>query len=222
MCPISRLINASSCKKTESNFNPWALHNNTTGISELPIDDETAFIDAKTWINHGDSVDIGLMQINSANLPALGMTIQSALDPCKSLEGGAAVLQAAYGGGQTSAERQVALLMALSRYNTGSPLRGIMNGYARRVMANASSAVPPPQRSDFQIPFNDPSSPPSWNVSAIGTYAQGHGAAWLIPLSAPIHVKKAPDSPSAPATMHDTPVANNLGIITTQEPARLP
>jgi type IV secretion system protein VirB1 len=179
--------------KTESNLNPWALHDNTTGVSESPIDGNSAFIDATAWISHGDSVDIG-------------MTVRSALDPCRSLAGGAAVLQAAYGGGQTTAEQQVALLMALSRYNTGSPLRGIMNGYARRVIANA----------------DDPNAPPSWDVSAVGTYAQNHGAGWLIPLNTPRHLNKTPDSPAAPATMQDTSVANNLGITTTQEPMRSP
>jgi type IV secretion system protein VirB1 len=116
--------------RTESGLDPWALHDNTTGVSEVPASEDQAQSDAAAWISRGDSVDVGLMQINSANFGALGLSAGAALDPCASLAGGAAVLQAAYGGGTTTAEQQVALLMALSRYNTGSPLKGIMNGYA--------------------------------------------------------------------------------------------
>ncbi len=121
------------------------------------------------------------MQINSANLPALGMTIGAALDPCASLAGGAAVLRAAYGSGPVDTGQQAALLMALSIYNTGSPLKGIMNGYARRVMRHADEAasglpVPP------LPPANEPVMPPAWDVSATGSYARNHGAPWLVPL----------------------------------------
>jgi type IV secretion system protein VirB1 len=122
--------------RTESGLDPWALHDNTTGASEKPASLEAALAAAGRWLARGDKVDLGLMQINSANLAALGMTVPAALDPCAALAGGAAVLRAAYDGGTTAAERQAALLMALSRYNTGSPFKGIMNGYARRVIAN--------------------------------------------------------------------------------------
>jgi type IV secretion system protein VirB1 len=124
------------------------------------------------------------MQINSFNLPALNMTIRLALDSCASLKGGASVLSAAYGGGHTSAEQQAALLMALSRYNTGSPFLGIMNGYARKVMMNSDGgAIPALSAAIAATPISDPNAPPLWNVSAIGTYAQQHGASWLIALA---------------------------------------
>lgn len=170
--------------QTESALDPWALHDNTTNASEAPASLQAAFTDAGQWIGRGHSVDLGLMQINSANLAALGMTTRSALDPCASLAGGAAVLQAAYGGVHTSAEQQAALLMALSRYNTGSPFKGILNGYARRVIANATAATAAPSSSPVQTTtLADPKAPKSWDVWATAAYAQAHGAAWLIPLS---------------------------------------
>ena len=170
--------------KTESGLDPWALRDNTTKISETPPTFQAALSDAGQWIGRGDSVDLGLMQINSANLAALRMTARGALDPCASLAGGAAVLQAAYGGGKTSAEQQVALLMALSRYNTGSPFKGILNGYARRVIVNANAATAePPASSPQPVTPADPNAPPSWNVWATAAYAQAHGAPWLIPLA---------------------------------------
>jgi len=170
--------------RTESGLDPWALHDNTTGQSEKPENPRLALAQAEHWLGRGDSVDIGLMQINSANLPALGMTAATALDPCSALAGGAAVLRSAYGGGSTSADQQVALLMALSRYNTGTPFKGIMNGYARTVLQNARNPVQPdavsPTPSSDSI---DPSLPQPWNVSATGTYVQAHGASWLIEFS---------------------------------------
>ncbi|MDE8346451.1 MAG: transglycosylase SLT domain-containing protein [Acidocella sp.] len=171
----------SAVARTESNFHPWRLHDNSARVSGDPPSLQAAETEAAAWIAAGHSVDLGLMQINSGNLPALGMTVNEALNPCASLAAGAAVLRAAYGGGPVKPGQQTALLMALSIYNTGSPLKGIMNGYARRVIRNAS-AVPV----SASLPQNPPDAatdmPPAWNVSATGDYTQAHGAPWLVPL----------------------------------------
>ena len=167
--------------RTESNFYPWMLHDNSTHASANPGSLANAEAQATAWIAEEHSVDIGLMQINAANLPALGMTIGEALDPCSSLAGGAAVLRAAYGTGPVGTGQQATLLMALSIYNTGSPLKGIMNGYARRVMRHADEAASGFSASPLP-PANKPDMPPAWDVSATGHYAQAHGAPWLVPL----------------------------------------
>ncbi len=189
--------------RTESDFHPWMLHDNSTHASASPVSLAAAEAQAATWMARGHSVDLGLMQINSANLPALGMTIGEALDPCASLAGGAAVLRAAYGTGPVPTRQQAALLMALSIYNTGSPLKGIMNGYARRVMRHADEAamalsVPP------LPPAIAPDIPPSWDVSATGSYARTHGAPWLVPLGLDATAQKialADEAASPPQTM---------------------
>ena len=192
---------------TESGLDPLALHDNTTGRSEKPETFAAAVADARAWVGFGHSVDIGLMQINSANLSALNMTVQTALDPCISMAGGGAVLQAAYGGDGAPADDQVALLMALSRYNTGSPLRGIMNGYARTIMANAEEMGPPlpvggPARlsraSSAVAP--DPDTPPAWNIGAVGAYAQARGALWLVALPAEPNASRAAIDPASTLT----------------------
>jgi len=167
--------------RTESNFYPWMLHDNTVHASDSPTSLAAAEVEASAWIAEGHSVDLGLMQINSANLPALRMTVREALDPCASLAAGAAVLRAAYGDGPVGAGQQAALLMALSIYNTGSPLRGIMNGYARTVMHNAGEAIAPVSLAPAKA-ISPPDMPPSWDVSATGIYTQAHGAPWLVPL----------------------------------------
>src|ERR1700744_3635058 len=99
---------------TESGLDPWALHDNTTGIIERPASFDAALAVAQSWLDGGDSVDIGLMQINSGNLAALGMTAHTALDACASLAGGASVLQAAYGGGGSPGRRRGGPLAARS------------------------------------------------------------------------------------------------------------
>lgn len=214
--------------QTESGLNPWALHDNTTGITAKPTSFEAALSEATRWIGEGHSVDLGLMQINSANLGALDMTARSALDPCASLAGGAAVLRAAYEGGKTSADQQAALLMALSLYNTGSPFKGIMNGYAHKVLAAVrEEELPPPSHTTGPEAPAAPDVPPPWNVWAGAAYAQKHGAPWLLPLSpqptARAVAEKAPppDRVAAAAQPH-TVVAALQAHPTTQATKRSP
>lgn len=186
---------------TESGLDPLAIHDNTTGMIEKPTSLITADADAVAWVARGDSVDLGLMQINSGNLSALNMTPSNALDPCVSLAGGASVLQAAYGSVRPE-DSQVALLMALSRYNTGSPLKGIMNGYARKVIDNGDNAGVPSEpvlrsSADLSLSPTDPDAPPAWDVWANAKYEQRRGASWIVNLSS------AP-APPAQTVLHPT------------------
>lgn len=48
--------------------------------------------------NHNGTVDVGLAQINSSNFAWLGLTMETAFDPCRNLAAGAAVLLARYNG----------------------------------------------------------------------------------------------------------------------------
>lgn len=65
---------------------------------------------ARSLIAAGHSVDIGSTQVNASNFGWLGLTVETALDPCRNIAAGASVLT------------------AYSRYNTGSPPAGIANG----------------------------------------------------------------------------------------------
>lgn len=166
--------------ETESGLDPYALHDDTTGTRERAASLAAAEADAAQWMQRGDFIDVGLMQINSENFQALGLTLRMALDSCDSMRAGAAVLQAAYGGGKTPAEREVALLIALSRYNTGTPFRGILNGYARTVLTNVKTDDVPIETDDEDVQvIPDSHAPSSWNVAAVGNYARIHGAPWL-------------------------------------------
>jgi Transglycosylase SLT domain len=51
------------------------------------------------------TVDVGLAQVNSANFAWLGLTLETALDPCRNLAAGARVLLAKYNGNPPDAAK---------------------------------------------------------------------------------------------------------------------
>jgi len=106
--------------KVESGFDTDAIHDNTAGQSYHPPSDEAASALARGLVAEGHSVDAGIMQVNSANWPRLGLTAETVFDPCRSIAAGSEILG------------------LVSAYNTGSPIRGIRNGYAARVIGAAA------------------------------------------------------------------------------------
>lgn len=126
---------------TESRFNPLAIGVNRGGPPAPKARSRPqAARTARELIARGHNIDLGLAQINSANLDRLGLTIEAAFDPCRNLAAAAVVLIEGYRpAGGTAADRQAGLRTALSRYNTGSPTRGIRNGYVARVEASAAA-----------------------------------------------------------------------------------
>jgi type IV secretion system protein VirB1 len=115
--------------RTESGLHPLAVRDNTADRSYAPASADEAVALATSLINgQRHSVDLGLMQINSANLATFGLSIPDAFDACHSIETGARILSGAF---------HHALRAALSTYNTGDPQRGIDNGYVASVEATA-------------------------------------------------------------------------------------
>jgi type IV secretion system protein VirB1 len=120
--------------KVESGGDPLAIHVNGSPIQPPPARDakEASRIAAR-FIARGYSVDLGLMQVNSRNLAALGVTVEQGFDPCTNIRSGAAILAADYGdAARALGEGQPALRAALSAYNTGDFHRGFENGYIAR------------------------------------------------------------------------------------------
>lgn len=154
--------------QAESGLNPLAIGVNGPPVrrpSATTSADATAV--AKALVGAGRDIDLGLAQINVRNLSRLGLSIEAAFDPCRSLAAGAQVLREGYV--RAAAEHgpgQTALRVALSYYNTGSPQRGFANGYVARVLHQAGAPLPPPPAAIAGIARPDPSSPPSWDVFA--------------------------------------------------------
>jgi type IV secretion system protein VirB1 len=132
--------------RAESAGNPIALNVNTkngprTYRAESLSD---ALEHARREIEAGNSVDIGLMQINSRNLSSFGVALPAAFDPCTNLSMGAAILSEAYTRAlRVAPHPQHALQLALSAYNTGDLRRGFANGYVARYYGRTAPRVAP-------------------------------------------------------------------------------
>jgi type IV secretion system protein VirB1 len=122
--------------RTESSLRTFAIGINGPGSSAIvPTTRGEAIERAEALLRAGQSIDLGLMQINSRNLGWLGLSVEDAFDPCRNIAAGARVLT------------------SFSGYNTGHPNRGFANGYVARVLAAgarnaaqglAPAAAPPP------------------------------------------------------------------------------
>ncbi|NIJ31399.1 type IV secretion system protein VirB1 [Sphingomonas insulae] len=95
---------------------------------------------ARYYVGKGYSVDLGLGQINSRNMKALGLTWDNVFDPCTNIAAAGAVLSGNYHSVRAGLHPQRALRIALSMYNTGSQSRGFSNGYVGKVVGNAGFA----------------------------------------------------------------------------------
>lgn len=120
----------------ESAGRPQAIGDNSLRRAYFPPDAASAERLATRLLAAGHDLDLGLMQINSRNLPALGLSVRAAFDPCANVSAGGRILSADYG----RAERrfgsgQTALFHALSAYNAGGYWAGL--AYARGVYGAA-------------------------------------------------------------------------------------
>ena len=114
----------------------WHLPEGTLRLKRQPATQREALEWLGYFERRGIFVDLGLMQISTAEAQRRGMPVESLLDPCFNLRAGWQILDSAYqlevkiyGPGQE------ALRHAISRYNTGDTQRGIDNGYLGRVIA---------------------------------------------------------------------------------------
>lgn len=128
--------------RAESGFSTLAIHDNTTNHTYAPADLAQALAIAKALRSAGNSLDLGLMQIDSTNLARVGLTIAGTFDPCRNMAAGAQILIDDYLAGDPHGDVQVRLQRAFSRYNTGNNVGGFTNGYVERVQAAADQIVP--------------------------------------------------------------------------------
>ena len=79
--------------KIESGFKPFAIGINkgTATLKRQPESKEEAVKTAKELIAGGHNIDMGLGQINSENLPRLGITVDDVFDACKNLTAAATI-----------------------------------------------------------------------------------------------------------------------------------
>ena len=127
----------------------WGLAEGTLRLKRQPINQREAL----NWLAYFQSydifVDLGLMQVSTAEAKRRGISPESLLETCTNLRVGWQILEDAYQIEKKSyGPGQEALQHAISRYNTGDPQRGIANGYLARVLAAVRRlpAEPPTER----------------------------------------------------------------------------
>ena len=136
--------------KVESGGNPLALNvNGSRRLARQPASKAEALAWSEWLISRGYSIDMGLAQVNSANLRKLRTNIGAMFDPCANLAAGASILSREYAGASRRfGSGQDALRAALSAYNTGNHRAGFTNGYVARVSAaarpNTRTTIAPP------------------------------------------------------------------------------
>jgi type IV secretion system protein VirB1 len=128
--------------RVESGGDPLAIHvNHLAGLQPHAMTVPEAASIIRHYMAAGYTVDIGYSQLNSANLPRLGYTVEDALDRCKNIAGGGAILSGFYSKAvQQFGEGQRALMAALSAYNTGDLQHGFANGYVGKYYIHAPLA----------------------------------------------------------------------------------
>lgn len=129
-------VTISAIVQQESGGNVLALNDNTSKRSYMPQTMAEAAAIARKLILDGHSVDIGLAQINSKNLPKLRLTVDQVLDPCTNLQASQAILKEGWrrSGGD--------LAMTFSAYNTGKLNSAIGQKYAAQVFQKSNAPVP--------------------------------------------------------------------------------
>jgi type IV secretion system protein VirB1 len=154
-----------SVVRVESGLEPLVIGVNRPAPDRVhPTSLSEAVAIATRLIETGANIDLGLGQINSANLVSLGLTVADAFEPCHNLQAaGAVLLQAYQSQGPVPGREQIALRTALSIYTTGRSDRGFRNGYVAKVSAAMRVIVPPLEAKSPQ-PITAP--PPAWNVFA--------------------------------------------------------
>ncbi|SMF42779.1 type IV secretion system protein VirB1 [Azospirillum oryzae] len=190
--------------QAESGLDPLAIGDATAGRAYSPHSPAAAVAEANALLRRGHSLDLGLMQLNSATLARLGLGVADAFDPCRNIAAGARVLAGGFAprGGE---DGQQALVRALSRYNTGSPERGVANGYVARVQAAAATVVPAIRLEGTARPDSDRTPPPPPAAAALpeppawDVYARARRDRALRPPPPPLSAAPPPHPPAPEA-----------------------
>ena len=131
----------------ESAFNPWAIGVVGGALVRQPRNRAEALATAKALRDAGWNFSVGLGQINVGNFDRLGLTVETAFEPCANLAAMQTVLAECFeraSGSASKAVDQVALRQALSCYYSGNFDTGFRHGYVRKVVV-AARAVPTAQ-----------------------------------------------------------------------------
>lgn len=130
---------AGALVSVESAFNPHAIGVVGGVLDRQPRRRSEALATARRLHTDGWNYSVGLAQINVRNFARLGLTVESAFDPCRNLTAMQSVLLECFERAERPSVRtpQQSLRRALSCYYSGNFATGFDHGYVRRVV-NAS------------------------------------------------------------------------------------
>lgn len=133
----------------ESQLQPYAIHDNQSGRSYYPDTAHQAAVIAHSLIaiGHG-SLDMGIGQVTTANFGWLGLTVETALDPCRSFAAASAVLFAKYNGNPPDSIK--------TKYAAGVTARIGAIDAGLKPSARQSDAISVPRDSPSNDPFAKP------------------------------------------------------------------
>lgn len=145
--PQVHVDTARALVSVESAFNPWAIGVVGGALVRQPRHRAEALATARALRDAGWNFSVGLGQINVGNFDRLGLTVETAFEPCANLAAMQTVLAECFdraSGSTAQAVHQVALRQALSCYYSGNFDTGFRHGYVRKVVV-AARAVPTAQ-----------------------------------------------------------------------------
>ena len=134
----------------ESSFNPWAIGVVGGRLERQPRSRQEALATAKALKADGWNFSAGLGQINVRNFARLGLSLDTAFDPCANLAAMQEVLGTCFDRA-TAGQRgppQAALQRALSCYYSGNFTTGLRHGYVGKVVRASSAASALPNRKE--------------------------------------------------------------------------
>jgi type IV secretion system protein VirB1 len=125
--------------QVESAANPYAIGVVGGALRRQPTNRTEAIATAKALQTAGWNFSVGLAQINLRNFERLGLTVESAFEPCANLQAMQAVLGECFAraSAQTASPGH-AVRNALSCYSSGNFTTGFRQGYVRKVALAAA------------------------------------------------------------------------------------
>ena len=151
--PSVHATTAHALVAVESSFNPHAIGVVGGTLERQPRNRAEALATAAALQTKGWNYSVGLAQINVRNFERLGMTADTAFDPCDNLRAMQTVLTECFERSSAKASKavsaasdapQASLRQALSCYYSGNFVTGFRHGYVQRVVrvAKANNELP--------------------------------------------------------------------------------
>ena len=139
--PLIHPATAAALVRVESSFNPYAIGVVDGLLARSPRSRVEAIATAAALQRGGWNFSVGLAQINVHRWSSVGLTLQTAFDPCANLRAMQAILLECFARARpTRTGEQDALGAALSCYYSGTFETGFRQGYVHKVVAAARMA----------------------------------------------------------------------------------